>query len=205
MAKINTPISLSAQELIRDKIVQILALELPNQATLLNDQDVNAEVERERNTAIQFTELPLINIALARTDGQKQNQTANTGSYYYDIDIYTKGLNDEDGDDVDGDELAAIKNQKIHRVVTGILSATVYRKLDLPAGIVNSLNVISYQPQRSLKIGDSENTDQARIQVKVDATDSNITEVALALIKSSTESTLGASGKKYVWVWDKVI
>ena len=189
MAKILTPISLSAQELIRDKIVQILALELPNQATLLNDQDVNAEVERERNTAIQFNEMPLINVALSRTDGQKQNQTVSTGSYYYDLDIYTKGLYDEDGDEVDGDELAAIKNQKIHRVVTGILSATV----------------ISYQPQRSQKIGDSENTDQARIQVQVNATEANITETALALIKSNTESTLGASGKKYVWVWDKVI
>ncbi len=205
MAKLTEPISISAQELIRDKIVFILADELPEQSSLLSDPDVNATVYRERTTPIQEQDLPLINVALSRTDGQKQNQTANTASCYFDLDVYTKGLNGEDGDLIDGDEVAAIKNQKINRVVTGILSATIYRGLDLPKGIVSSINVISYQPMRPQNIGDSENTDQARIQVKVDVVDSNLTEKAIELIKSSTESNLGTSGKKYTWIWDKVI
>jgi hypothetical protein len=203
MPKITDPILFNAQELIRDKIVAILADELPSQAALLGDQDVNARVERERNTAITFQELPLINVALSRLDGQKQNQTSNSGSNYFDIDVYTKGMFDEDGNQIEGDEIAAIKNQKLNRVITGILSATVYRGLDLPRGIVSSVNVISYQVQRPQKIGDSENTDMARIQVKVDSIDSNITEKAIDLIKATTNAALGESGKKYTFVWDK--
>ena len=56
-------------ELIRDQIIQILNLELPNQNTLQPNLGLNASIFKERFVNIQSSELPAVNVGLANGDG----------------------------------------------------------------------------------------------------------------------------------------
>ena len=203
MAKINTPISIGAMEICRDKIVEILIDELPSQAGLLARPEINAKVFRERYKPIGYEEMPCVNSYVARSDSGKLAAVSSEGTYSFWIDVYTIARSGEGGAEVHGDEYSSIKNQELARVITGILHSTIYRKLDLPSGIVSSVTVTSYTPNDPENTKDSENTTLGRLQVDVKAVDGNITSSTIEALKAATAAKINNSDKGYSWIWEK--
>jgi hypothetical protein len=123
MAEIVNPISQRNFELVRDRIANILAIELTSQATLTGNSDLNATIQTERFVPVKDTELPLVNVMLARGDYNMFTTITQDGTYIYHIDVYTQA--NYTGNDR-ADELAFQKLQRLVGVCQAILSDSKY-------------------------------------------------------------------------------
>jgi hypothetical protein len=133
MAKINEAIQTQNFELIRDRIAQILTVELANQATLTGNALFNAKVWLERFIAFDKTELPAINVYLNNTSYDNQTAITSKGSNTYYIDVHVSAKHSTTND---GDKTASINLQKLLGVVRYILEHSVYLTLDFSRGFI---------------------------------------------------------------------
>lgn len=126
MAKILTIIPKQGFELIRDRIAIILFDELTNQSILTGDEDLSPKVFVERLISFDKTDLPAIDVSLAKGDFGNKNQRSREGEYTFNIDVYANAKSNATND---GDKIAAIKAQKIIGVCLCILESSVYNTL----------------------------------------------------------------------------
>jgi len=140
MAKITQIIPTQRFELIRDRIAQILALELANQAVLQSNTLFNGKVWVERFIRFDKTELPAINVYFS--DASYDHNTAITarGTNTYNIDLHCSAKH-ENGSD--GDKLSMFKLQKLAGVIRAILEDPAYIRLDFANGVIQHTSVSS--------------------------------------------------------------
>ena len=165
---IEEEIPAGAYELIRARIVEILTVELPNQAILSGDANLDAKVFEERFIAFANTDTPCINVSLANADYGDQTQLSQPGTYLFNIDAYEKS---KATGNTRGDFLASAKLQKLSNVCRGILSHHKYKTLAFAKPFIASRHI------RDINIGvpqnekELENMTMSRMVFEVRASD----------------------------------
>lgn len=126
ISKILLPIPPQKFELIRNRIAEILYIEIENQWVLSYDADLIIPVWVERTVPYDHNEAPCINVNLANGNYDNKDATIVDGTYQYNIDCYTKAkANGVDG----GDKLATIKLHRLLGVCRAILENQAYFNL----------------------------------------------------------------------------
>lgn len=163
MSKIVGIIPPQNYEIVRNKIVEIIATELENQFSLSYDSDLDCNVWLERTTPFDVTEMTPAVINVSFIDGNYQNEDPKDadGVYSYAVDVYARGFTNAENI---GDTRAALIVQKVIGKIRAILMATVYKTVDTGYEIVKNRKVVSvqvYDPKRHPQGDDSTTFDQA--------------------------------------------
>lgn len=128
-------------ELIRNKIVSVIGMEMGNQYVLDNTYPNVTKVWNERSTPIQLeTECPTINVRLRKWKENNQTITKIQRSLIFDIEIYTTALATMS---TPGDMTSALLMNKIAGMVSAILNYCDYNDLGM-AGIVSETCIERY-------------------------------------------------------------
>lgn len=143
-------------EIVRDQIAAILAVEVVNQRTLAitagkDPDDHSFSVYIERSKPWEGSEMPLVNVLFDndRFDNKNSNQIDRqraTGTFH--IDCYAKKTTTDDNE---GDELSSKEADRIARLVRNILMANEYAYLALgyrELGVGNNLVTKRYVMRR---------------------------------------------------------
>lgn len=201
MASIITEgINVGAFELIRDRIGLILAEELPNQAIIKDDNELNIQkIWVERFVPFSHTECPAINVSLSDGNYDDKSRLNQHGKYQFFIDIIDKA---KTTDENLGGQLASVKVQKITNVCRGILAHHSYNTLAFAKPFVENTKV------ESIKIGnpgndkESVNMVMARITFTVGAPENFAPTVPSDIDGYSTKSVLELTDKGYLYGTD---
>lgn len=151
-------------EIVRDRIGIILADELPSQATLNANPDLDAKVSSERFIPVGHTDTPLVNVALARGNFDNNKVVSTDGTYTYFIDVYTSSPS---SDGVDGDAEASRKLHRLLGVIRAILEAPVYNRLGLAPPSLSNTTVVDIQIQEPVNNQDAASVVMGRITFSV--------------------------------------
>lgn len=202
MAVITGEIATQSFELVRDRIAEILADELPEQFVLSTASSdlksvLQAEVYTERVVPFDKTDLPCINVMLSSGDYNNQDVQKVDGAYTFFIDCYTSAKNKADER---ADKLANIKLQKLMGVCRAILMDAQYKTLGFAAPFIMNRKVTA------LAIGnisqqDSANVMMGRLNVSVRVIESvNLKEVDLI---AGFETTVKLYETEKGFLWEK--
>lgn len=184
--KLTAAIPAEANEIILDRIEEILVLEIPNQATLLEDPEVNATVFKERISRLSYSECPAVNLSLQKVAYSQHGPNSVSSECTFQIAIATTAPAEAD---VRGDTSAAIKAKKIARLIRQILESPHYQLLNFSAGFIasrkiNAMDVVELEENTN----DSENLAMVQLQFSVVAADAKMLHDTGEL--NSTQSSL---------------
>lgn len=149
MPQINDLIGEKSFEKVRDRLAEILADEITNQSELAGSTLQNAPVYTERFVPFSDTEIPAVNVMLARGDYNLYTAVTQDGTYMYNVDCYHKSKTTADGR---GDMLATKKLQQLVGVVQTVLSHHKYRTLGFAPPFIERVEV------KDIKFADPTNT-----------------------------------------------
>lgn len=193
MPKLNQAIPPATFENIRMKLGEILADELANQASLIGDDELDATLWIDRNTAFSTVDYPAINIQYNTANRVDANARNSTFEYLYYIDVHTKAPSTND-------KLGGIRAketaERIMGLVRSILEHPVYATLDLDAGIVHTREVTSAQMGEKT-ILDVEQVAFGRIVFKVQAVEANLLAQGITAAGNDTHATLNETPQGY--------
>lgn len=142
MALINYPIGPRAHELIRDRVGEIIFVELANQFAISYDETLAADVFIERNKPTQPDEFPMVNISVIKGDFDNQSVEKSDGTFQFAIDCYTKSATT---DNQRGDVLSMFAAQRLAAVVMAILDDTQYFRLGFAPPFIMGSHVQSFE------------------------------------------------------------
>ena len=199
MALINNEIPVQIFELIRDRIAEILSIEILNQYTLFGNEDLNLKVWLERNVPFNHSECPAINVSLAEGIFDQNTTTRSDGTYTYYVDVYHKGKSDE----IEGGYLKSNRsNQRVLGVVRYILEDPQYKRLGFQAPSIGGRNIRNFQISEASNNQDSTSITMSRLTFEVRCPE--IEELLDANIISSaiTSLTLNESDNGYFYEYD---
>lgn len=182
-------------ELIRNKIAEILAVEIANQYTLSQlSYLLDLKVWTERIIAFDSVDLPCINVSFS--DGNYDGQTAITtdGSYNYNIDIYTSATVGNEAD-----ALAMIKLQRIMGICRVILEYPTYNTLTFVKPYIFRSKVASLSIANP-NDKNTENVVMGRLVLAVKAPETNELNSFGACSEISTTVKLHDTEKGYYWL-----
>jgi hypothetical protein len=199
-AKITALIPAQRYETVRDRIGTILALELANQFTLSDDEEVlNAIVWSERVVPFDATDMPCVNVMLGQGDYSNKHQGQVDGTYVYYIDCYTAAPND---DTVMGDKRAALDVQRLGGVIRAILENPIYKTLDFAAPLITAVAINSLAMAVPQNVKDATNAQQLRLELQVTVPEiTALTDPAL-LAGNDTTVILEETELGYRWVYN---
>jgi len=205
MSKIIGVIPPQNYELIRNKIAEIIAIELEHQFAISYDPDFDCNVWLERTTPFDSEEMTPAVINVSFIDGNYQNEDPvdADGLYSYAVDVYARSYTNEENI---GDTRAALIVQKVIGKIRAILMATVYKTVDTGLGIVKNRRVASvqvYDPKRHPQGDDSTTFDQAgRIVFNVTAIETVEVIQPNQITGADTWVRWCCTDKGYVWIND---
>lgn len=195
MSVIAEPISTQAFELIRDRIGVILADELPVQADLKYDTDLDATVYAERFIPFDKTELPAVNVSLARGLISGQTTIRSDGTHTYYIDVHTSAKSD---DGSNGDQKAMLRLHKMLGVCRAILEDARYLTLGFQKPFIMNRHVEEIgiaEPDRS----DATSAVMGRIILSVKATETINLVIPNLIAGYETNVKLSLTDKGYIF------
>lgn len=186
-------------ELVRDRIGSILATEFGAQKVLSgNDNFYNITVETGRTSAINYSEMPYINVMTGRMnfDNSNQGQDDNLVTYY--VDVYAKSkATQTKGADVTASTLLL----KYLGVVRAILVNPLYSTLSFEPGIIMSRQISDIQFQDPKELKNSVTTQMARIVYEVRMIETAETYQDFETVNSSyTTVKIGQTEQGYLWI-----
>lgn len=192
-------ISAGSFELIRDRIGQILADELPNQASLSGNPNLNATVWIERFIQFNTNDCPCVNISLNRGNYDGFTTLRQDGSYEFYIDVYenSKAIGNENGD-----KDATFKLHKLANVVRAILSHHKYDTLAFASPFIEGVRVKQISIGESRKQHDADNLIIARMVFEVKAPESTLAITPVDIAGYTTKAVLGETDKGYLFGGD---
>ncbi len=185
-------------EVIRDRICQILAVELEQQFLLSGDydlEDIGDKIYMERMVPFDHTECPAINVRIERGDYNNQHQGAADGIYRYFIEHNVVALT-EDG--LRGDTSAKVKAHKIMGKVRAIFENPVYKTLAFPAPFIAHRHIESFvfsEPTRN----DAENSTMAQMVLVVRCLENTALLDSTLILGYDTTVKLYDTDKGYYW------
>jgi len=199
MPKINGIIATSSFELVRDQIGAILADEISNQFTLSAEEALNLSgVFIERVVPFDKTEMPAVNVSVARLDldGQVAVNTDNNATY--NIDCYQAA---KSGDGVQGDVLSRFQLFRLMAVVRSILEDPQYITLDFARPFIMNRHVVSIEPAPAID-QDGINTAMGRVVLSVKVAENTDLVPTTILGRSDTTVKLELTDKGYRFIID---
>jgi hypothetical protein len=168
MPQIETAIGLQAFELVRARIAEILADELPNQSTLNSDPELDATVFVERFARPEAKECPIVNVCLLKGKYNNQDQTGADGVYDFAVDAYAKSKGDAGNDSsTRADSQALFKLQRLLGVVRTILNDSRYKTLGFEPPFIGWRQVTDIEIQNPTDAPGSESMVMGRIVISV--------------------------------------
>lgn len=195
MAQLTNIIPAQSFEVVRDRIAEILIDEFTNQHTLTNDESIDINVFVERSVAFNHTELPAINISVAR--GQYDNKSApnSPGTYIYNIDCHHYANSTEENE---GDSLASVRMQRLLGICRAVLENPAYNKLGFTPPFVSRVYISGLdiaQPQTH----DTINVAMGRITLTVIVNEIHELKTPSILDGYSTEIKIASGETGYYW------
>jgi len=188
-------------ELIRDRIAEILANELPNQATLHVDANLNAPVFIDRIVPLHDEELPLVNVLMASGTYNSFTQTKQDGTYTFNVDIYVGSASSSIED---ADVLSMRKLQKLSGVIQGILMHPNYVTLGFARPFIEHREVANIStgiPNNNL---DASSVTQARLELVVRVPETSVPMVPNDIEGWQTQVFMGLTDKGYIYSGDNI-
>lgn len=189
-------------ELIRDRIAEILAEELPNQAALNSDADLDATVYLERLIPVSNEELPVVNVFIAEGDFERFTSLSQTGEYKFVVDVFHKGVAEGSGVASRGDTISSKKSARLAGVIQAILSHFKYRQLGFANNFINRVEVQKIEFLEPISAQDAANVTKARLLLMVSA-EETIKAITPKLLEGfDTAVKLGITDFGYVYSGD---
>lgn len=127
MSIITQPIGRQNFELVGDRIAEILALELPEQADMNDEPGINAKVWLERFVPFNNSEYPAVNVRLAQGAFDNMTAVSSDGTNTYQIDVYT-------GAKSTVTTAADLRAQKLLQRILGVIRAILSDPLYMTLG-----------------------------------------------------------------------
>lgn len=177
-------------ELIRDQIGLVLGTEFANQYVLNNAYPNINKIWIERFIVFNSeTEVPAINVTVARGDYSGQTAKKADGTYMYNVDVYTSApTTDLNGP---GDQYAMVTMNKIIGMARAILSNPIYRTLGLEPGIITNVKVERFFVGDKSSVTDALSNVVGRLQFMVKAVESEaLYGIAVPLNEICTHAVL---------------
>jgi hypothetical protein len=196
MPQINNLIGAKSFELVRDRIAEILADEITNQSELDDSTLQNAPVYTERFVPFTDTEIPAVNVMLARGDYNMYTAVTQDGTYMYNVDCYHKSKTTADGR---GDMQATKKLQQLVGVVQTILSHHRYRTLGFAPPFIERVEVKDIKFADPTNSKDSNSVVMARISVLVRVPEGIDPDTVVLLGGFNTSVKIANSDSGYVF------
>lgn len=206
-SKINQAIAFQRFEQIRDRIVEILMVEIDQQKTLQTDPRVvgvlnNTTFYRERFRAMNESEMLAVAIFLFNADYDNKNQTSVRGTYTFFLDCFAREFHTQLED---GDEASALSGQSAIGFIRSILENPNWFQLGF--GDASQTTFVNTTSIKSVKRTEEENTKDAgniimyRIIFEVVATeDTNFIEgVPLKLATTNVRLSETDQGFQYIY------
>lgn len=195
MAKINAIIPTSNFELIRDRIAQILTVELANQKVLTANTLFDAVVWVERFIAFDKTELPAINVYYSGTTFDSHTPITSIGDSKFNIDVH---LSSKHVNGIDGDKNALVLLQKLCGVIRAILHNPEYVTLDFDPGLIRHRSISDIQIAQP-KEKDTALVVTGRLTLTIVANESVKEITPITADRYSTVVTLGETDKGFFY------
>jgi len=187
-------------ELIRDKIAEILYLEIENQWILTYDNDLRLAVWVERTIPFDHTEMPAINVSLASGSYDNDSPKSSDGTYLYNIDVFTKSAK---VGTTNGDQLAAIKMQRLLGVCRAIMRNNAYFVLGFAQPSLSNTKVTSLLINDASNHKDAEHVMMGRMVFSVRVPETVELKVANLIEGSDTAVKMSLTDKGYVFTGDQ--
>lgn len=196
MAKINQIITANNFESIRDRIAQILVLELANQKALTTNVLFDATVWTERFIPFDKTDLPAINVYFVNAPYDNQTPITRRGTNTYHIDIH---VSNKHTTGIDGDKNSLLKVQKLLGVISEILSNPIYNTLDFGPGQIRNTTVNEIQVAQPRNDSDANQVATGRVVFQVVANETSSEIQPITASEYQTTVTLGETDKGYFY------
>lgn len=148
MSVIENVIPQQAFERIRDRIGSILLDEINHQVLISYDNEIEAGVYIERFVPFDKTEMPAINVTLARGSYDNKNSISADGTYNYSIDVYTSA---KSSDAKKGDSLSAVRLHRLLGICRAILENPQYKTLGFAAPFIARVSVVDINIAEPIK------------------------------------------------------
>lgn len=202
MGRITQPIQPQAFEIIRDRIFEIIADELYQQAQISYDDELDANVFLERAVPINQSECPAVNIYL--TEGNYTSESKNTasGEYVYAVDIYTKAAS-EAGER--GDRISSERMGRIMGAIRAIIMDHNYITLQFARPFIENVRVEGFSIANPSQTRDAANMILGRLMIKVRATQSVQNYPPRTLDGYDTQVQIEESAQGYLYSGNNVI
>lgn len=196
MAQIDIAIGLNAFEIIRRRLGEILADELPEQSTLNRLPELNATVFVERSVPFNAVEFPAVNVKLA--DGEYVMDTLynQNADYTYHVDVHASAPSSTDGR---GDLIAMEKAHRLAGVIRSIIMHPKYYSLGFEQGFIahRSVRRIQSIPDEAK---DSDSVAICRLEVAVKTDEYTELQVPPLIAGYDTEIVIADSDVGYVFM-----
>jgi hypothetical protein len=203
-ALIDISIPPSKGEVVRDQIAVLLTEELAKQYQLNSSYPKVTKAWVERFIPFDAaTELPTINVSLAKAEYENKSARSANCEYLFFIDIYTIAATTNSQR---GDELAMKQMKKIAGMIWAILSHPDYCTLGLPAGYIGNTMVKTYFIGDKSKVKDALSDVVGRMHFTVSLLESTVlTATGNPLEISTTKVKMGSSDEGFYYEYNPVI
>lgn len=199
MSKILPGIPRRAFELIRDRICEILADELPVQSIVEYDGSLDATVYCERFIPFDKTDIPCVNVLLAKGIYNNKAVVKADGTYTYNVDCY---MSAKSSVGVQGDTVSAIKLQKLIGICCAILENPQYNTLGFARPFISHTEVSEIAIADPKNNQDAVNVMMGRISFVVRVPENVDALLPRLLVGFDTQVKLGLTEKGYVFSGD---
>jgi hypothetical protein len=214
MAKIDGIIGAQNFEKVRDRIGEILFVELANQFTMVGNPAWNPTVYVERFTPFMEVDLPAINVKTAVGDYKNKDQIQVDGYYTYLIQVYVaSGARAATQQDIDmfpearwtvgqlipGDILSTYNISRITGICRAILSNPQYKTLAFAPGNIGRCMIERIIIPRPEEISDAINCTYAQIEFSVRVIEDVELLTPIPLLTMGTVVKLYLTDKGYMY------
>ena len=197
MALINYSIPKRNYELIRDRIGQILYVELNNQYLNYNPLSFTNGVWVERKKPIDKDEIALVNVTFISGSFDNKRQGAKDGTYQFGIDVYTRMASK---DNQPGDSNSQKAMESLLAICDYILEDPQYRTLGFAPPSIGNMIVSEIQIHNQ-NVEDASNVAMGRLILNVRVNEPNQLLLGTLLLISVTTLNLSytsTAGYQYI-------
>lgn len=197
MALITEIFSNRVYELVRDRIGEILATELPYQATGNADPDLNAEIYIERFVPVADEETPVVNVSFAEGDMEMKTLVSRDGNYTFFIDCYTTAK--ATAAETKSDKKSTLKLHRLTGVVAAILDHYKYNTLAFQAPFIEHTEVKNIKIAAPKNSTDASMLTMSRIEFTVRVPESYQKMTPVSIDGYTTQALLGETALGYTY------
>lgn len=196
-SRIPAAIEPRAFEKIRDRIVEILVVELAHQTAITYNEVLDADVYRERSVPFDKTDLPAVNVAVAKGDFNNASLLQKDGNYVYHIDCFTRAKTD---DDEGGDAKAMLKLHSLMGVCDAIISDHQYKTLGFAPPFLSGRRIEEMQIAEPKRNEDAESIMMGRLTLIVRVPETVNKLPGTLIVGYETQVKIDDTEKGYIYI-----